>query len=82
MNYEEFSPEAKQAIGHLRKFLTANKNKIEKQPHCDCCTTFVDNGFSVNIWGLTQHTTMSFNVSFEESRNVAEFCNAKNYWLD
>ena len=30
MNYEKFSPEAKQAIEHLRKFLNANKNNIEK----------------------------------------------------
>ena len=27
MNYEQFSPEAKQAIEHLRKFLIANKIK-------------------------------------------------------
>ncbi len=82
MNYEEFSPEAKQAIDHLRNFLKTNKNKIEKMPYCDCCTSFVDNGYTVNIWGLTQQTAMSFNVSFEESRNVAEFCKMKNYWLD
>lgn len=82
MNYEQFSPEAKQAIEHLRKFLIANKNKIEKMQYCDCCTNFVDDGYAVKIWSLTQNTAMSFNVSFEESRNVAEFCKMKNYWLD
>lgn len=80
MNYEQFSPEAKQAIEHLRKFLIANKNKIENRKAYGYC--FVDKNDYQLLWSITHDAAITFGVSLKESYNVAQFCDSKHYWLD
>lgn len=81
MNYENFSSEAKQAIEHLRNFLIKNQNKFEKR-QCDCCTDFVERNYLLNLRIILERSALTFNISFEEAVDVAEFCKSKNYWLD
>lgn len=83
MNYEEFSPEAKQAIEHFRKFINANKMFIEQEnPNCECCTFFFKEGRHVNLYSTLYHLIVSFTFLPEEAYDVADFCKMKNYWLD
>jgi hypothetical protein len=80
MNYENFSPEAKQAIEHLRKFLIKNKDKIQDRG-CGCCVDYNDTYYQTNLWMVIQKSALTFNICFEEANDVADFCKSKNFWL-
>jgi hypothetical protein len=78
MNYEDFSPEAKAGIEQFRKLIiNLSKDKIKN-----------DNGL---LWisdnGRSLHTSIYdfvilYRVSRKESAKVADFAQAKNFWLD
>lgn len=80
MNYEEFSPKAKQAIEHIRKFLNANKNNIEK--HNSRWPEIILCDIKYVLGTIIYHSAISFLCTREEASEIEEFCNSKHYWLD
>ena len=83
MNYEQFSPEAKQAIEHIRKFLFKNKNNIERNKTRELFFTYlVSNKCYIHLPQIVIQTALSFSVDYNEAKCVEEFCSSKHYWLD
>lgn len=80
MNYEKFSPEAKQAIEHIRKFLNANKNNVEKPNSRWPEIIISDTRYMLGT--IIYNSAISFLCTRKEAIEIEEFCNSKHYWLD
>ena len=87
MNYEEFSPEAKQAIEHLRKYFSSLKRsnlcfypKTSNKP--DYLLFEDDQGSKFfRIEGVIHLICTTFQVENNETKEILVLAKTKQYWL-
>lgn len=83
-SYEEFSPEAKQAIEQFRKFTSGLKSDQVESYDSGRPYWFIEDLHFNNhksFEKIMYYGCHMFGVSYDEAKDLAKFAESKNYWI-